>query len=90
MYFVTTKHPGYVLFCLTPSERAAVGITEKKNVQVLVRGADRSEWEVIGEWPASAWSHTSFMAAWHRRTEPDDPHDLLSVLPATIRERARG
>ena len=91
MYFVTTKHPGYLLFCLTPSERAAVGLTaDKQQVHVLERASGGAEWTVIAEWPASEWPHTSFMLAWHRRTEPDDPRDLLAVLPDGLRRRQRG
>lgn len=89
MYFVTTKHPGYVLFCMTPSERAAVGITDKRIVHVLERAAGTNEWTTIAQWPASQWSHTSFLAAWHRRTEPTDPRELLTVLPDALRQRPR-
>ena len=36
MYFVTIKQPGYALFSTTPSERAAIGLTEdQKRVHVL-------------------------------------------------------
>jgi len=90
MYFVTTKHPAYVLFCLTPSERGAVGLTDKQMVHVLVRAPGSTEWQVIGEWPASAWPHTSLMVAWHHRPEPENPRDLLALVPDTIRQRLQG
>jgi hypothetical protein len=84
MYFVTTKRTGYVLFCMTPSERAAVGLTEKAVVHLLVRESS-GEWVVLREWSASDYSHTDFMAAWHHRQEPADPTALLGVLPEPLR-----
>ena len=36
MYFVTMKQPGYALFATTPSERAAIGLTDdQQHVHVL-------------------------------------------------------
>ena len=60
MYFVTVKRPGYVLFCLTPSERGAVGLTDdQQRAQILERrGAD---WVVLREWPVSERSHTELL-----------------------------
>jgi hypothetical protein len=81
MYFVTTKHAGYVLFCLTPSERAAVGLTDKQIVHLLVRDAACGEWRILREWNVADYSHTDFMAALHQREEPADPRQLLEVLP---------
>ena len=60
MYFVTVKRPGYVLFCLTPSERMAVGLTDdQRRVQVLERRG--GEWAVHREWPVDQLSHTELM-----------------------------
>lgn len=87
MYFVTTKHPAYVFFCLTPSERGALGLTEARIVHVLARPSRDAAWQVVAEWPASEYPHTSFMVAWHRHDEPADPRDLLRVLPPALRER---
>lgn len=87
MYFVMTKRSGYVLFCLTPSEHGAVGLTDKQMVHVLVRDGGDADWQVIAEWPASEFSHTDLMVAWHHRPEPDDPRALLSVVPASLRSR---
>jgi hypothetical protein len=87
MYFVTTKREGYVLFCLTPSERAALGLTEKRLVHLLVRQGS-TDWVVLCEWEASEFSHTDFLAALHRVEEPADPKRLLDFLPARLRQRA--
>ena len=84
MYFVTTKHPDYVLFAHTPSERAAVGLTENERVHLLLRTAD-GNWRVRHEWDAKRFSHTEFMAALHRRNEPADPEQLIEILPAELR-----
>lgn len=80
MYFVTTNRKGYVMFCMTPSERAAVGLTEKQMVHFLIK--EEGNWKVVKEWEASKCSHTDFMASLHRVEEPDDPMQLLRSLPA--------
>jgi hypothetical protein len=85
MYFVTTKREGYVLFCLTPSERAAIGVTEKRVVDLLVRAATDKDFVVLRSWSGDLYSHTDFMAAWHHREEPADPKQLLRVLPQELR-----
>ena len=85
MYFVTTKRDGYVLFCTTPSERAAVGLTEKQVVHLLARESPASKWAVLAQWSSSDYSHTDFMAALHRREEPADPKLLLDLLPGHLR-----
>lgn len=84
MYFVTTKREGYVLFCLTPSERAALGLTEKGVVHLLVRGSSPDQWSVLREWSAADYSHTDFLTAVHHRDEPSDPHQLLALLPERL------
>jgi len=89
MYFVQTKRQPYVLFCLTPSERAAVGVTERQVVHLLVRRGRDAEWTVLAEWNGAEFAHTDFMVAWHRAEEPDDPARLLDVLPASLRDAVR-
>jgi hypothetical protein len=84
MYLVTTKHPDYVLFCMTPSERAAVGLTDTNLVRLLVRGPGRS-WEVVREWSGTELSHTEFMVALGRVDEPSDPAELVRCLPPSLR-----
>ena len=84
MYFVTTKREGYVLFCTTPSERAAIGVTEKQDVHLLLREAGDA-WRVLREWNGNTYSHTDFMVAVHRIDEPADPHELLRYLPEPLR-----
>ncbi len=83
MYFVTTKHPDYVLFCMTPSERAAIGLTEKHVVHLLAR--DGASWKVAREWPGSTYSHTDFMVALGDVEEPADPFELARYLPPQLR-----
>ena len=85
MYFVTTKREPYVLFCTTPSERGALGLTEKRMVHFLTRRSAAEDWTVVREWNASEYSHTDFLAALHHVDEPDDPLTLLNILPAHLR-----
>jgi len=85
MYFVTTKRPEYVLFCITPSERAAIGLTEKQVVHLLVRSNQENDWRVLCEWSTEAYSHTDFMAQLREVSEPDDPQQLVAFLPAHLR-----
>jgi hypothetical protein len=89
MYFVTTKRNGYILFCTTPSERAALGLTEKQVVHLLTRESLAHEWRALAEWNASQYSHTDFLAALHHVDEPTDPQALLNFVPANLRERSR-
>jgi hypothetical protein len=84
MYFVTTKHADYVLFCMTPSERAAIGVTEKHTVHLLQRGGD-DVWQVVREWPVAEYSHTDLMAALGGVSEPADPLELVRFLPPHLR-----
>lgn len=85
MYFVTTSRSGYVLFCMTPSERAAVGLTDDQIVRLLVRASPAEQWRVLHEWSAKDYSHTDFMVALRDVSEPADPQQLLGFLPAHLR-----
>jgi hypothetical protein len=85
MYFVTTNRQGYILFSMTPSERAAIGLTDKQVVRLLLRASGGAEWTVLREWNAKEFSPTDFMAALHDAEEPADPHRLLDVLPPRLR-----
>jgi hypothetical protein len=76
MYFVTTKRPGYALFCMTPSERAAIGVTDdQQRVHVLERR--EGAWTVAHDWPVEARSHTEMMA---RLAQVDEPADLAELV----------
>jgi hypothetical protein len=86
MYFVTINRPGYILFSATPSERAAIGLTEKHVVHFLVRDTTAREWTVVRTWKTSDYSHTDFMTALHHASEPDNPRKLLDTLPANLPE----
>jgi hypothetical protein len=84
MYFVTTKREGYILFCMSPNERFALGLTEDQTVRLFARNP-AGEWETLHEWKGADYSHTAFMAALRHRDEPDDPRELLALLPAHVR-----
>jgi hypothetical protein len=85
MYFVTTSRPGYVLFCMTPSERAALGLTDDQIVHLLVRASGDEQWRVLHQWSTKDYSHTDFMVALRDVSEPVDPQQLLEFLPARLR-----
>lgn len=85
MYFVTTKRAGYVLFCTTPSERAAVGLTDKQAVHLLARAALGEDWHLVAQWDAGSYSHTDFLAALHHVDEPADLEGLLVFVPSNVR-----
>ena len=76
MYFVTIKRPGFVLFCLTPSERAAVGLADdQQRVQILERRG--GEWVVHREWPIDELSHTELM---QRLATVDEPATIDALV----------
>ena len=80
MYFVTTKRAGYALFCLTPSERAAIAVTDdQKRVQVLEHA--RGEWVVRREWSVEEHSHTDVMT---RLADHDEPATLEELLRLAV------
>ena len=69
MYFVTTKRPGYCMFCVTPSERAAVALTDnQQQVHLLERTADG--YTVRREVPVSEQSHTAIILRFGPHAEP--------------------
>jgi len=69
VYFVTSKRKGYALFSMTPSERAAIGVTEdQKRVHLLERAG--TEWRVVHDWPVEERSHTELMTRLGRFDEP--------------------
>jgi hypothetical protein len=78
MYFVTTKRPGYALFSMTPSERAAVGVTDdQRRVHLLERAG--GEWRVRHEWPVEERSHTEIMTRLACVDEPATVDELLRL-----------
>jgi len=78
MYFVTTKRAGYALFCMTPSERAAIGVTDdQKRVHLLARGD--GDWRVYRDWPVEEHSHTELMSRLAVREEPASVDELVRL-----------
>ncbi len=78
MYFVTSKRAGYALFALTPSERAAIGVTEdQKRVHVLERAG--AEWRVYKDWPVEEHSHTELMTRLALLDEPASAAELVRL-----------
>jgi hypothetical protein len=80
MYFVTSKRAGYVLFCMTPTGRWAIGLTENREVHMFQRSPDDT-WQTLREWGAGTMSHTDLMLALGEHEEPDDPQRLLDLIP---------
>ncbi len=79
MYFVTTKRAGYALFCMTPSERAAIGVTDdQQRVHLLERTGDT--WQVRHEWPMSERSHTEIMVRLGPVDEPATVDALVGLV----------
>jgi hypothetical protein len=90
MYFVTTKRAPYVLFCLTPSERFAVGLLEDGTVHLLAtdsQGPSLSQGggKILHSWDGARYSHTELMAALRYRAEPATAEELLGLLPSDVR-----
>lgn len=81
MHFVTSKKAGYVLFCMTPSGRAGVGLTEDRRLHLFERGVDGS-WTVLREWQPTELTHTDLMLALGDHEEPADPRRLLELVPS--------
>ena len=78
MYFVTIKQPGYALFATTPSERAAIGLTEdQKRVHVCELAGDG--WRVVRDMPVEEHSHTELMVRLGKVPEPASVDELLRL-----------
>ena len=78
MYFVTTKRAGYALFCTTPSERAAIGVTDdQQRVHLLTRTP--AGWEVRHDWPVAEHSHTELMTRLAPLEEPETIEELVRL-----------
>jgi hypothetical protein len=78
VYFVTMKQAGYALFSTTPSERAAIGLTEDQTrVHLLARTGDG--WRVVRDWPIEEHSHTELMVRLGRVDEPASIDELVRL-----------
>lgn len=78
MYFVTSKRAGYALFCMTPSERAAVAVTDdQKRVHLLERSG--TAWTVRHDWPIEQHSHTELMSRLAKSDEPATVEELVRL-----------
>ncbi len=80
MHFVTSKRAGYVLFCMTPSGRAAIGLTEDGQVHLFER-TEVGSWRTLREWKPGTLSHTDVLLALGEHEEPEDPRRLLDLVP---------
>lgn len=79
MYFVTTKRPGYALFCMTPSERAAIAVTDdQRRVHLLERSG--TTWTVAHDWPVEERSHTDVMTRLGDVAEPASVAELVQLI----------
>ena len=85
MYFVTYKHPDYLLFCTTPSERLALGLTEGHVAHLLARQSLDDAWRILHEWDSDDYALTDLMARLRGVDEPTDPHVFLELLPPPLR-----
>jgi hypothetical protein len=82
VYFVTIKQPGYTLFATTPSERAAIGLTEdQKRVHVCERSGDG--WRVVHDLSVDDHSHTELMVRLGAVAEPASIDELLRLALGT-------
>jgi hypothetical protein len=78
VYFVTMKQAGYALFSTTPSERAAIGLTEDQSrVHLLERTGDG--WRVVRDWPIEEHSHTELMVRLGGVDEPASIDELVRL-----------
>lgn len=76
MYVVTIRRGGYALFCMTPSERFAIGLTEdQQRVHVLERSG--GDWTVCHDWPVEECSHTHVLT---RLVDHDEPATLAALV----------
>lgn len=78
MYFVTIKRAGYCLFSMTPSERAAIALTDdQQHVHLLERTNDG--WTIRRDWPIAEHSHTELMVRLGRVDEPASVDELARL-----------
>jgi hypothetical protein len=78
VYFVTMKQAGYALFSTTPSERAAIGLSEDQSrVHLLERTGDG--WRVVRDWPIQEHSHTELMVRLGGVDEPASIDELVRL-----------
>ena len=79
VYFVTSKRPGYALFSMTPSERAAIAVTDdQKRVHLLERTG--KDWRVRHEWAVGERSHTELMLRLGKLEEPPTVDGLVALV----------
>jgi hypothetical protein len=82
VYFVTIRRPGYCLFSMTPSERAAIALADdQEHVHLLERAGD--DWTVRHEWPVTEHSHTDLMRRLADVDEPTSIDELIRIATGT-------
>jgi hypothetical protein len=78
VYFVTSKRAGYALFCMTPSEGAAIAVTDdQRHVHVLAR--EGGGWQIRHQWRVEEHSHTDLMTRLAPHAEPATVDDLVRL-----------
>jgi hypothetical protein len=87
MFFVPVMWAGYEAACMTPSGRAALGVTHEKMIRLL--GRSGAEWRVLREWPVDRLSHTEIMTYLGEHAEPDTAEGILTLIVALEQSQAR-
>jgi hypothetical protein len=87
MFFVPVMWTGYEVACLTPSGRAAIGVTDEKVGRLLAHTG--GDWRILYEWPVARLSHTEVLTHLGDRPEPPTPQDILLVIKALDETRER-
>ena len=69
MYFVTTKRAGYCMFCVTPSERSAIALTDdQQHVHLLEQSG--KDYVVRRDVLVNEHSHTAILLRLGPHPEP--------------------
>lgn len=80
MFFVPVMWAGYDVACLTPSGRAAIGVTHEKVGRLFARAG--TEWRILHEWPVDRLSYTEIMTYLGEHPEPETPEGIVTLVTA--------
>jgi hypothetical protein len=87
MFFVPVMWAGYEVACMTPSGRAAIGVTHDKIGRLFGRAG--TEWRILCEWPTARLSHTDVMTYLGEQPEPDAPEGIVTLIAALLQSGTR-